>query len=82
MRRFKKQYGREPVQATPLYLEDILEPSDYASLLKKASLDYEQELRKRIVSKVNPDNSNLMDVYDSERRNIEAVLRNLALKGY
>ena len=80
MRKFKKRYGREPVQATPLYLEDILEPSDYASLLKKASLDYEQELRKRIVSKVNPDNSNLMDVYDSERRNIEAVLREPSVK--
>src|SRR5690606_22629010 len=51
------------------------EPSDYASLLKKASLDYEQELRRRIVSKVNPDNSNLMDVYDSERRIIEAALK-------
>ncbi|NLP33520.1 MAG: hypothetical protein GX353_10305 [Oligella ureolytica] len=80
MRKFKKRYGREPVQATPLYLEDILEPSDYASLLKKASLDYEQELRKRIVSKVNPDNSNLMDVYDSERRNIEAALSEPSVK--
>lgn len=75
IKKFKKQYGREPVQATPLYLEDILEPSDYASLLKKASLDYEQELRRRIVSKVNPDNSNLRDVYDSERRIIEAALK-------
>ncbi len=75
IKKFKKQYGREPVQATHLYLEDILEPSDYASLLKKASLDYEQELRRRIVSKVNPDNSNLMDVYDSERRIIEAALK-------
>ena len=80
MRKFKKQYGRDPVRATPLYLEDILEPSDYASLQKEASLDYEQELRKRIVSKVNPDNSNLMDVYDSERRRIEAVLREPSVK--
>ena len=80
MRKFKKQYGRDPVRATRLYLEDILEPSDYASLQKKASLDYEQELRKRIVSKVNPDNSNLRDVYDSERRNIEAVLREPGVK--
>lgn len=80
IKKFKKQYGREPVQATDLYLEDILEPSDYASLRKKASLDYEQELRKRIVSKVNPDNSNLMDVYDSERRSIEAALRKPSVK--
>jgi hypothetical protein len=80
IKKFKKQYGREPVQATDLYLEDILEPSDYASLRKKASLDYEQELRKRIVSKVNPDNSNLRDVYDSERRSIEAALRKPSVK--
>ena len=80
IKKFKKQYGREPVQATELYLEDILEPSDYASLLKKASLDYEQELRRRIVSKVNPDNSNLRDVYDSERRIIEAVLKKPSVK--
>ncbi len=80
IKKFKKQYGRDPVRAAPLYLEDILEPSDYASLLKEASLDYEQELRKRIVSKVNPDNSNLMDVYDSERRSIEAALRKPSVK--
>ncbi len=80
IKKFKKQYGRDPVRATHLYLEDILEPSDYAFLQKKASLDYEQELRKRILSKVNPDNSNLMDVYDSERRSIEAVLREPSVK--
>lgn len=80
IKKFKKQYRRDPVRATHLYLEDILEPSDYASLQKEASLDYEQELRKRILSKVNPDNSNLMDVYDSERRSIEAVLREPSVK--
>ena len=65
----KKQYGEGAVQATDLYLEDILEPSDYASLRKKASLDYEQEeLRKANCLESKSDNSNLRDVYDSEKK--------------